>query len=141
MTNEVDIDRQIQGDYERWYNSTCDFETALPEETIEFFKRSLMESPPNLHQVHTNKIRNMVSVPVNTLTRMQVGIMVNIILSVSPRCVYDSFEDFLKFHEVFEAIKIEYNTAVDKLNKQLKEKKKRLMELSGVTKKTLHLAK
>ena len=134
MTTEKQIDEQIQGDYARFYNKIYDGE--LPEDLIELFKKAFMALSPNTHQYHANKVKEMGAKSVRDLTNLELGMVINLIVSVPPERLYKTFDESVDNILRIEVIRKQYNEIVDKMNQELGKKKERLMGLSGVVRST-----
>ena len=129
LTKE-DVDRQIQADYQRFYESPCDY--ALPNDLIEKFKKAIFYSASVQHQIAPKRLNEILETPVNMLNMVQVGIITNLLVNVPMYRMCTTEEEAIKMHSDLYDLKTEYNKNVDKITKQLAEKTNRLYKLAGV---------
>lgn len=134
MTTQREIDEQIQKDYNALYLRPYDGEIALPIDLIERYKRALMGIAPSTHQTHASRMKEMITKPMNELTWVEVGAIINIIQSVPFKEMYDSIEEALEKVQYLEIFRVGYNNTIAALDKKMVIKKKKLMEISGLAK-------
>lgn len=126
---ENEIEKRIQKDYSEFYSQK--YEGKLPSNIISFFVRALFVLAPNVHQIRASKIKELSEKKPDGLTNLEVGVVVNTILSAPLDKIYKDFDEALSVHSELEKVKDEYNAVVDKLNDTLARKKKTLYNLSG----------
>jgi hypothetical protein len=131
MMTKEDVDKQIQGDYERFYNET--YQGELPVNFKELFEKAIIASASSQHQIKPEKLISIAEQPANTLTMVQVGIMVNVMVNIPMvRMVGDNFEDAVNLHTWLFNIKSSYNKLVDEFIKVMAKKTNRLYKLAGL---------
>lgn len=130
MTTEVEINKQLEGDYNRFYAAVFDGE--LPSDLIERFKKALMALAPAATKYNTEVIKKIISKRVNELSVMDVGVVINAVFSVPFGKVYENIESALDKNIELELIREKYNKAVDEIKIKLSKKKVTLMNIAGI---------
>jgi len=131
MTQEQQIDQQIQKEFDSFNNAKYDSD-PLPKDFIERFKKAVFKLPVKAHQLSCDTISKIVAKKVKDLTNLDVPVIINAV-QLLPMCdLYDSLEEALVKTKEIEEIKIGYNIMVQKLNHAMSEKRQTLLNLSGV---------
>lgn len=133
MTNQQVVDKQIEAEYDKFYNSVYAGKVDVPSDILEKFKKGIMSIPPFAHKINFLKIKNVASKSPNQLTNGDLNEVVKIILSTVPSIFYASFNEATKGNIEFEKFVLCYNDFIDDFTKSLQMKKATLMELSGVS--------
>lgn len=132
MTTEQEIDRQIAGDYKRFYDAVYD--GKLPDDLVERFKKVLMALAPGTHMARMDVCKGIISKKPYDLTNLEVGVVINLIFTAPFDKIYDTIEEAIDCNMELEKVRNGYNLAVDQMQKVLSGKKERLMDMGGVTK-------
>lgn len=133
MTTKRDIDEQIQKEYNIFYTAVYDGSIAVPSDLTQRFRKALMAIAPNLHQIHANRMRELIDKPANELTWVQVGAVINVSQAVPFRDVYDDLDEAIEKTQRLEILRVGYNSTVAALDKKMATKKKKLQELAGIS--------
>lgn len=126
-----EIDQKIQSEYAAYQNSK--YFGTLPKGLIEYFKKAIIEVPPNTHQIHTKTILKIAKKKESELTMVEVGLTVNTILSAPAYILSETFFEAVGILEKIEAVRTEYNLAVKKKESELIQRKTTLISLAGAT--------
>lgn len=130
MTTEIEIDNQLTKDYAAFYNKIYDGE--LPESLLQNFKKAFMYLVPSTHQYFMSRVKEMAAKTIRDLSVMEVGMIINLIVSTPPEKLYSSFDEAVDSLAILHKLRDDYNKAVEENQRKLKAKKERLMQLSGV---------
>ena len=131
MTTEQEIDRQIAGDYKRFYDSVYD--GPLPDDLVDRFKNVLFYSAPAAHKCKMDLCKSIVSKKPYDLTNLEIGVIINLIFGVPFCSLYKTVEEAIDANIELERIRDAFNSTVNQMQEVLSKKKDRLMSLSGVT--------
>lgn len=130
MTTEVEINKQLEGDYNRFYAAVFDGE--LPSDLIERFKKALMALAPAATKYNSEVVKKIILKRVNELSVMDVGVIVNAVFAVPFEKVYNNIEEALDKNIELELIRESYNKAVEDIKVKLGKKKITLMNIAGI---------
>lgn len=137
MTKAEDIDAQVQNDYNRFWNSVYD--AVLPSGIMYLFRQAIMHHNARSLQGNPKVLRDLLDTKEEDLKFVHVGIILNTIFPVPFNAIFDSPEQALDALIEYKEIEVAFNKLVDKRAQELERKRARLMELSGITGKTIPL--
>lgn len=132
MTTEKDIQDQLAGDYNRFWNSIYD--GKIPEGLISKFREALMFHTALSLQAHQSVMRELLETKDYDLKFLHVGVILNTLFSVPFNAIFFSPEEAMDSIIEYKEIEIEFNKRVEKRSKELEAKRQRLLTLSGVVK-------
>lgn len=137
MTSEAQIQEQIAGDYNKFWFSVYDAE--LPASVMYRFRMAVMFQNATTLQATPQVLRELINTKEEDLKFVHVGIMLNTIFTTPFNAIYESPEEALDAVIEFKEIEVAFNKVVHKRSQEIERKRARLMELSGITGKTIPL--
>lgn len=127
-----EIEKLIETEYATFQQSI--FIGTLPKDLITIFKRAILEVAPNKHQLHTKTLNAIISKKEGTLSFVEVGMVINVILgSPSLKILSDNLDAALLKLKKIEEVRNDYNVSVQRKESELVQKKRSLMELAGAS--------
>lgn len=137
MTSEKEIHEQIDRDYKKFWYSVYDAE--LPSAVIYKFKQAIMFQTATSLQAAAPVLKELLNTKEEDLKFVHVGIILNTIFSTPFNAIFDSPEEAMDAVIEFKEIEMQYNDAVQKRSQELERKRVRLLEIGGITGKTINL--
>ena len=137
MTSESEINQQIEGDYNKFWFSVYD--DLLPSSVMYRYRQAVMFQNATNLQAAPTVLRELLDTKEEDLKFVHVGIILNTIFSTPFNAIYDSPEEALEAVIEFKQIEVKFNKSVEKRAQELERKRARLMELGGITGKTISL--
>ena len=137
MTSEKEIDEQIQRDYNKFWYSVYDKE--LPSAVMYKFREAMMFQNVKTLQAAPKVLQELIGTKEEDLKFVHVGIILNTLFATPFNAIFDSPEQAMDAVLEYKEIEIEFNELVNKRSQELERKRQRLMELSGITGKTVNL--
>jgi hypothetical protein len=126
------IDGQLQEEFNRFYQRLN--QKKLPDNFMEMLKKAVMVQSPNQHTINAKTLREMISKKPDSLTVVEVGIMLNIILSTPIEKMFGSLEEAFDVWEQIDELRKTFNKEVDEIKVTLEKKRVKMMEIAGLTK-------
>lgn len=128
--NQRKVDEQINEERNKFYHGVYNGEVAIPENIQEVFSKAIFSGVrPQDHQIHVASLRRITTKPTNELTNVEIGSMINVILSTVFDKIYPDMETALESHEHIQKFVMYYNEVVSKFNEALDKKRKSLMSI------------
>lgn len=137
MTTEKEISEQIDRDYNKFWYSTYD--AALPTDIMYKFRQAIMFQNVQQLQGNPQVLRDLLDTKEEDLKFVHVGIIINTLFSIPFNTIYDSPEQALESVIELKQIEVEFNKLVHKRTQEIERKRARLLELGGITGKTIPL--
>jgi hypothetical protein len=137
MTTEKEINDQIQGDYNKFWNSP--YEGKMPDSIMYRFRTALMFHNAKSLQAPPSVMRKLIEKKEYDLNFVEVGVIINTMFAVPFNCMYETPEQAIDETIECKEIEIEFNKLVDKRTQELERKRARLLQLSGITKDTAQM--
>lgn len=134
MTNDQkmqDIDRKIMEEFNVFNNSV--YEGLVFKGAIELYKKAVFASVPFALQQMPLDIKAITEKEEDALTNAEVAKMCNAINHAPSDKVFGSFERYIKGMQQVGNLSVDYGMKLKKVQAELSEKKKTLMNLSGVS--------
>ncbi len=126
-----EIEKLIETEYATFQQSI--FIGTLPKDLITIFKRAILEVAPNKHQLHTKTLNAIISKKEGTLSFVEVGMVINVILGSPLKILSDNLDAALLKLKKIEEVRNDYNVSVQRKESELVQKKRSLMELAGAS--------
>lgn len=139
MTNEQDINNQIQKEYDLFNTSSYSGSATLPKDLIERFKVCVFKLPPASHRLATDTIKKIIGKKLKDLTNYDVPTILNTIPLLPFSELYPDLEAALKGNKEIEELKLDFNLLVKQVNEQLEGKRANMLKLISTTKQPLKL--
>lgn len=137
MTTEKEISEQIDRDYNKfWYSA---YDAALPSDMMYKFRQAIMFQNVQQLQGNPQVLRDLLDTKEEDLKFVHVGIIINTLFSIPFNTIYDSPEQALEAVMELKQIEIEFNKLVQKRTQEIERKRAGLLELGGITGKTIPL--
>jgi TusA-related sulfurtransferase len=130
MLTQQDIENQLKGVVNAFYSANYDGE--LPTDLIEKFRIAIMEVSPMSHQIQGAEILEIAKKRIDELTILQVGRIINVLVTVPPSKLHDTLEDAFAFNSKLEKIMQSHNLMVANFEKKLAKQKTSLETIGGV---------
>ncbi len=130
QNTQQQIDKQVQDDLDKFYNSEYAGKVEIPDNIIELFKKGYMAMPSFAHKVLGLKVKALASRQPKELLNGDVKDIVKIIMNVSPDKLYGNFEDAVASHIQLERFFLAFNNHVSDFEQKLIQKKTVLTDLS-----------
>jgi hypothetical protein len=128
--NQKQVDKQISEERNKFYHGVYNGDIAIPENIQEVFSKAIFSGVlPQDHQIHVSSLRRMTTKPLNELTNVEIGSMINVILTTVFDKIYPDMETALTSHEHIEKFVMYYNEVVNKFNEALDKKRMALMQI------------
>ncbi len=137
MTSEKEIDEQITRDYNKFWYSVYDKE--LPSAVMYKFREAMMFQNVKTLQAAPKVLQELIGTKEEDLKFVHVGIIINTLFNTPFNAIFGSPEEAMDAVIEYKEIEIEFNELVNKRSQELERKRQRLMELSGITGKTVNL--
>lgn len=131
---EKEINEQIQKKYERFYTSPYD--GFIPPRFKEMFRKAVMEVQPANMEIKPLSIKAVLETPEHDLNRVQFGVMMNMIMSIPLKHLFESPEQAMEEMQPMVEAMVEYNAKTEKLAREMAIEKQSKMRLAGLTKET-----
>lgn len=126
-----EIQKQLVEEYIKWSKEPFDSVT-LPEDIIEKFEKALFLTPPDKDKMSLTDIRTILNRTPQTLTRMEVGIVTNVILAVPRNVLYKNLNDWLVNGSQYSHIRDKFNEAEKEKSDYLNRKGESLARISNL---------
>jgi len=139
MTNEQDINNQIQKEYDTFNSSPYSGEPVLPKDLLERFSKAIFKLPPSSHRHSTELVKKILGKKLKDLNNMDVPVILNTITLAPLSDLYPNLEVALKGNKEIEECKISFNLLVKQINEQLEGKRTNMLKLISTTKQPLKL--
>lgn len=133
MTQQQIVDKQIEEDYDKFYNSAYKGKVEVPKDILDKFKKGVMAMPPFAHKINFLKIKSVATKQIVELTNGDLNEIIKIILSTCPKELYADFKSAVDGNIDFEKFVLCFNDHVESFTKKLQMRKATLMDLSGVS--------
>lgn len=132
MLTEKDIKEQLDKEQSDQLNTIYD--VTLPDNFMAMFKRAIMTVPVTVHKKTVSELRSIVSKRSDELTVGDVGFMINTVYATPFANLYNDINQALDVTEKFDEIRVRYNKESEKFMNSLERKKRKLMEIAGLSK-------
>lgn len=132
MLTEKDIKEQL--DKEQLAQLDKIYDVNLPENFLDMFKRAIMTVPVTIHKKTVAELRVMISKRSDELTVSDVGFMINTVYATPFANLYHDIHQALDVTAKFDEIRIRYNKESEKFMDSQERKRRKLMELAGLSK-------
>lgn len=131
MKNQREIDKIINDEYQKFYNSSYGGKVGIPENVIELVQKCFFTLPPHFHKLNASKIKVISEKLVSELTNMDINDII-ILLVNTPLC--NQYENF--YEAVNEQIKMEkfilcFNNYISDFKGNIEMKRTNLMALAN----------
>lgn len=130
MTTQAEIDEQIKGDYERFWNSP--YNGDMPDMFMFKFRTVLMFHNSKSLPATPHKIKELIGLSEGDLKFVDVGIILNTIFTIPFNSVYDSPEEAIDDVLRFVDIQNEFNKRVSEVGAQIERKRLKKYEICGI---------
>lgn len=137
MTTEKDINEQINKDVQRFHEAA--YQGGLPQKFVDYFRKAIMMIPPAAHKIGMDRIKIMTERRIDDIPFLEVGTMINMIISSMPVNLYESLEEYLEINAEFEKIREDYNKAASEFEEKIYKKRAKLMDIAGLSRNTAQL--
>lgn len=137
MTTAEDIEKQIQGDYNKFWYSVYD--AALPSDIMYKFRQAIMFQNVQQLQGNPKVLLELLGTKEEDLKFVHVGIILNTLFGIPFNTIFESPEEALTAVIEFKEIEIDFNKMVQKRTQEIERKRARLLELGGITGNTIPL--
>ena len=138
MSNDQVINKQLNNDYEKFYESKYDGKLSIPKGIIDMFKRAIISMPPFAHKINFYKVSSISNKDTKDLTFGDLHEIVKVTLNTPLQTLYpeiteseEKYKSVIKEHIIFEKFVMEYNLIIEDFKQKLSMKKKTLEDLSG----------
>lgn len=136
MISDQEIQKQINDDYNAYYEKPYDGRLAIPENIIQLFINGVKSLTAWNHKINFHKVKAISSKQINQLTIGDLQDIVKIILNTRLESLYNIQNDAAFFSAIDNYIKvekfiIEYNVMDDNFKQNMEMKRTRLKDLSG----------
>lgn len=137
MTSEKEIQDQIARDYNKFWYSAYDAE--LPSSLMYRFRQAIMFQNTVSLQAAAPVMKELLNTKEEDLKFVHVGIIFNTLFSTPFNAIFDSPEEAMDAVIEFKEFEMKYNEVVQKRTQEIERKRVRLLELGGITGKTINL--
>lgn len=132
MNTSEQIEQQLKGEFDNFYNEVHKGAIPVPSNILELFKKAVMALAPHFHQVHASKIRVIASKTVPELTNGDIHDITKLVINTPLEKMYGSFDEAISAHIRYEKFILSFNKYVDEFNEKLRMRKATLENLSGI---------
>ena len=134
MTNTETINNievEIQKEQVAFHNAIYD--GVLPKGFMDKCEKAFMETKPSEMKMLAASVEKVLDKKADELTNIEVGVWTNLISTVPPKNMYSTRKEATKSMKELDNIRLDFNLKVRLMEKQLNEKKSRLVQLSGAS--------
>lgn len=131
MTPAQQVDKQLQSDFDKFYNSAYAGKVEVPKDILAKFKTAIMSLPVQSHKINSNKIKAIAEKKVAQLSCGDINDVIKVIVNTPPEKMYADFDKAVDGMIKFEKFILCYNEFIDEFQKKLEMKRATLMSLSG----------
>lgn len=134
MTNTETINKieaDIQAELTEWNNDL--YVGALPKNFMQLFAKVFMATVPSQIRMFVGTAQKILAKKSEELTNVEVATICNLISGIPPKEIYTTITEAIKSMKELEAVRIDYNIKINKIQQELNEKKSRLVQLSGAS--------
>lgn len=136
MTNEQEINKQIQAEYDVYRTMVYNGPIPIHEDSLKLFRKALMSIPYSDHNMNMVKVREILDKGLSQITWIEIGIINNLIHKAVPEKLFKSEYLYCEFMIANSAFVMEYNRATEEWNRKIEAKKKVLQNTSGIIRNT-----
>lgn len=137
--NQKEIDKKIAEEYNDFYVGVYDGSIPVPANLVDLFKKALMVVPPIAHQYPSARVRQMLDKPVEELSWVETGKMVNVIVEAPFHTLYKDIDEALVGAAKIEEFRMNWQAVVAKFDETMKRKREALSNLAGTRKQPMQI--
>ena len=135
--NQKEIEKKISDEMEAYNNAVCVLK--IPQNILLFFKRAVMSVKMIDMKLSARFLVDVSSKNIDELTNIQVRIMVNTIVNVSPDILFKDYVSYERGIPALEKLIMETNMETRRVQSELDAKKSAMMNLAGLGAKKLSI--
>lgn len=137
MLTEHQINTEIKEKYAKWmeepfFATEREEPIVLPSNFQELYKRVLFKAPPDLRQQNTVYLTKLSDMDLQSATRIDIRVMLNLITSASFDVLYDDLNAALIDYVTIERLAIAFNKEVGEKDKELTSERNRKLRLINI---------
>jgi hypothetical protein len=130
MLSKEDLENEIRQEYARW--SQEPFDTVLvPDDIIKRFTDAIFCVPFERMALSSVEVRSLLSKDHRSLSRVEVGQVVNMILAVTPKDIFKTKEEYISNLGTYAYIREKFEKANQEKIKELNKKLESRVRLLG----------
>ena len=133
MTQQEQISKQLNDDFNVFFNAKYDGKIEVPSYLIDLFKKAIMALPPSAHKINFHKVKVIAGMKTEELTNGLLQDIIKVVLNtpLDKLFIGNDFFNSINDYINIEKFVLAFNNHVDEFRKKLEMKKVRLESLSG----------